>query len=430
MRFALWLMALFGIAVATALFAGNNHATVTVFWAPNRIDLSLNLVLLCLALSFLVLHLALRALAAMFSIPQQARRWRLQQRERAIYAALLDSLSHLVAGRFIRSRKAAELVVTLEESVAASGELLIHAQRLRTITHLIAAESAHALQDRTLRDSHFRQSLAMASSLDAQDARDGVHLRAARWALDDRDATAAVEWLDQLPLGAARRTVALRLRFKAARMARRHMDALETARLLTKHRAFSAEVGNSIARGLALELVRATQDPLQVQRAWDTLDPTERLMPDVALEASQRLLVLGGTATVARQWLLPVWDSMARGGHLLQPGQAVRLVRVLEQSFASSSEAPDGVWLAKIEAAQMANPREAVLQYLAGVVCMRLQLWGKAQQLLKQSLTLLEDAELRRDAWRALAELAEQRQDSASATHAYRQALNQASRSR
>jgi HemY protein len=55
---------------------------------------------------------------------------------------------------------------------------------------------------------------------------------------------------------------------------------------------------------------------------------------------------------------------------------------------------------------------------------MRLQLWGKAQQLLKQSLSLLQDAELRRDAWRALAEMAEQRQDSASATYAYRQALN------
>jgi HemY protein len=302
--------------------------------------------------------------------------------------------------------------------------LLAHARRLRTITHLIAAESAHALQDKALRDSHFRQSLEMASSSDAQDARDGVHLRAARWALDDRDATAAVEWLDQLPQGASRRTVALRLRFKAARMARRNLEALETVRLLTKHRAFSEQVGSSISRGLALELMRASHDPLQVQRAWDTLEPSEQHMPDVALEASQRLLVLGGSAAVARQWLLPVWDSMARGGDVLQVGQRVRLVRVLEQSFASSSEAPDATWLAKVETAQMSNPREPVLQYLAGVVCMRLQLWGKAQQLLKQSLSLLQDAELRRDAWRALAEMAEQRQDSASATHAYRQALN------
>ena len=425
MRLALWLMALFSIAAASALFAGNNHATVTVFWAPHRIDLSLNFVLLCLVLSFVVLHFALRALSAMFSIPQQARRWRLQQKERAIYTALLDSLSHLVAGRFIRSRKAAELVASLEESVAESGEVLVHTGRLRTITHLIAAESAHALQDKTLRDGHFQQSLEMASTRDAQDARDGVYLRAARWALDDRDAAAAVEWLDQLPQGASRRTVALRLRFKAARMARRNLDALETVRLLTKHRAFSESAGKSIARGLALELVRAAHDPMQLQRAWDTLDVVERHMPDVAVEAAQRLLALGGSPALARQWLLPIWDGMIQRIDTLQTTQRVRLVRVLEQSFGSTSDAPDATWLGKIEAAQMANPREAALQYLAGVVCMRLQLWGKAQQLLKQSVSLLQDTELRRDAWRALADMAEQRQDTLAATHAYREALNQ-----
>ena len=56
---------------------------------------------------------------------------------------------------------------------------------------------------------------------------------------------------------------------------------------------------------------------------------------------------------------------------------------------------------------------------------MRLSLWGKAQQLLKQSLSLLQDVGLKRDAWRALAEMAEQRQDMAGATEAYREALKQ-----
>ena len=32
MRAALWFLALFGIAVAIALFAGNNQGTVTIFW--------------------------------------------------------------------------------------------------------------------------------------------------------------------------------------------------------------------------------------------------------------------------------------------------------------------------------------------------------------------------------------------------------------
>ena len=65
MRAALWLLSLFGMAVAVALFAGNNQGTITVFWPPYRLDLSLNLVLLLLALLFVTLHLALRALAAL-----------------------------------------------------------------------------------------------------------------------------------------------------------------------------------------------------------------------------------------------------------------------------------------------------------------------------------------------------------------------------
>ena len=75
MRAALWFLALFGMAVAVALFAGNNQGTITVFWPPYRVDLSLNLVVLLLALLFFVLHVALRALAALFAIPGQARRW-------------------------------------------------------------------------------------------------------------------------------------------------------------------------------------------------------------------------------------------------------------------------------------------------------------------------------------------------------------------
>jgi HemY protein len=422
MRSVLWFMALFGIAVASALFAGNNHSTVTVFWSPYRVDLSLNLVLLLIAGSFVILHFALRALSGLLKIPLQARQWRLLQKERAMHSALLESLSHLVAGRFVRARKAAELVVSLEESVVRSGERLDYAGRLRTISHLLAAESAHALQNRTVREAHFQQALEQASSREAQDAREGVQLRAARWAFEDRDAGAALQWLDQLPQGAGRRTLALRLRFKAARLAGQPRAALETVRLLTKHRAFSDVAGKSIARGLAIELLRSAHDQVQIQRAWGTLEVAEQEMPDVALEAAERLLAQGGGVAVSRQWLLPVWDAMVQHPDLLTLSQRVRLVRILEQSFSAMEGTPDALWLTRIETAQMHNPRDAVLQYLAGVVCMRLSLWGKAQQLLRQSLALLQDAELRRDAWRALAELAEQRQDTEAATEAYREA--------
>lgn len=426
MRTALWLLGLFAVAAAVALFAGNDPGTVTLYWPPHRVDVSLNLFLLGLALVFATLHLALRTLSAFFGIPQQARRWRLQQRERAIQAALLDAFSHLMGGRYIRSRKSAELVVSLEAAVARSGEKLPYAERLRTLSHLLAAEGAHALQDRSLREKHFRLALDHAQTRESQDMRDGVQLRAARWALDDRDATKAMEWLDLMPQGAARRTVALRLRFKAARMAGRPLQALEMARLLTKHRAFSEVAGRSITRGLAIEHLQSAHDPLQLQRAWEDLEQAERELPDVAMQGAQRLLAQGGQAEISRQWLLPVWALLEQAGEALSLAQKVMLVRTLEAGFGAGGQAPDAQWLARIEAAQTANPRDAALHYLAGVVCMRLSLWGKAQQMLRQSLALLQDPGLKRDAWRALARLAEQRQDTAAATAAYRQALEEA----
>lgn len=428
MRAALWLMGLFAVAVAVALFAGNDPGTVTLFWPPHRVDVSLNLFLLLVALAFLVLHLALRTLSAFFGLPRQARRWRLQQRERAIQSALLDSYSHLIGGRYIRARKAAELVVDLEEAVARSGETLVYAERLRTLSHLLAAESAHSLQNHALREKHFRMALDHAQAREAQDMRDGVQLRAARWALDDRDAAKALEWLDLMPQGASRRTVALRLRFKAARMASRPLPALEMARLLTKHRAFTELAGRSIARGLAIEHLNAAHDPVQMQRAWDELEYAEREMPDVAMQAAQRLLDQSGDSAISRQWLLPVWNRMLEQPEALSVAQKVRLVRILELGFGPNGQAPDAQWLARIEAAQMGNPRDAALQYLAGVVCMRLGLWGKAQQMLKQSLALLPDAGLKRDAWHALAVMAEQRQDNVAATEAYRHALDEAAK--
>ena len=422
MRAALWLLSLFGIAVAVALFAGNNQGTMTVYWPPYRMDLSLNLVLLLLALLFVTLHLALRALAALFAMPAQARRWRLQHQERAVYAALLDAQSHLVAGRFIRARKAAEMVLAREDTMARGGQTLAYSGRLRAMAHLLAAESAQALQDRPARGQHLQLALEQAARREAQEMREGVQLRAARWAIEDQDAQAALQGLDELPQGAARRTIALRLRLAAARMARQTHLALDTARLLAKHRAFSELAAQGIVRGLALELLQAAHDTDQLRQAWGQLDPAEQQLPEVAIEAARRLLQLGGDAAQARQWLLPIWDGLVARTPTVSTAQGLQLIDVLERSFVQPTPAPDAPWLTRIEQAQMSNPGDAALQYLAGMTCLRLQLWGKAQQLLKQSVPRLTDDALRRRAWRALAELAEQRADAAAASQAWREA--------
>lgn len=422
MRVTLWFLGLFGMAVAIALFAGNNQGTITVFWPPYRVDLSLNLVLLLLALLFFILHVALRAQAALFAIPGHAHAWRMQHQERAMHMAFLDAFSHLVAGRFLRARKAAELVLARERAMTRAGDTLVYAGRLRALAHLLAAESAQALQDKAGREIHFSQAVEQALQHDTSETREGLQLRAARWALEEHDAQASLQWLDELAQGASRRTIALRLRLKAARMARHTRLALETARLLAKHRAFSALAAQGILRGLALEWIATARDPEQLLSAWQQLDAAERAQPEVALEACRRMLVLGGDVAVARDWLLPVWDSMVAQPAGLSDTQRYALIAALENSFSPASGAPEAAWLTRIEQAQMGQPGDAALQYLAGVTCMRLQLWGKAQQLLTQSLPRLQHEGLVRKAWLALAELAEQRGDAPSAAQAWKNA--------
>jgi HemY protein len=414
MRAALWLLALFGVAAAVALFVGNNAGTVTLFWPPHRVDLSLNLVLLALVGAFLFLHAALRALGALFDLPRQALRWRNQQKERSMHAALLDALSHLLAGRFIRARKSAEASLAQEQSLAASGERLPHGPQLRTLAHLLAAESAHSLQDRGARDGHLKQALEQAGAREAQETREGALMRAARWSLDDQEPRAAMGWLQGLPQGAARRTLALRMKLRASRLSQHSEDALETARLLAKHHAFSPEAAQGIVRGLAIDLLNEAHDVAQVQRAWARLEPAERQMPEVATHAALRLVRLGGEAQLARDWLQPVWERY----RLLPDGAKARLVQALQQCMQDL----DGTWLARIEAAQRADPRDGLLQYLAGMACMHRQLWGKAQQLLSEATLGMQDVQLHRNAWRALAQLAEQRGDEDAAALAWRRA--------
>jgi HemY protein len=411
MRAALWLLALFSVAVAIALFAGNNDGTVTLFWPPYRIDLSLNLVLLLLFLGFAFLHAALGALAALFDLPRQALRWRAQQKERAVHASLLDAISHLLAGRFTRARRSAEQSLAQERSLAGTDRRLANAAQIRALAHLLAGEAAQALQDRTAREEHLVQALAQAPLRDAQETREGALMRAARWALQDQDPETAMTWLK------GRRTLALRIKLKAARQSRHTQEALETARLLAKHRAFSPGAAHSIVRGLAIDLLNDAHDVAQLQRAWSSLEAAERQMPELAIHAAQRLRALGGDAQLVRDWLLPVWEQQAQLGDTLK----VKLVCALESGLADI----DGTWLARIEAAQRDNPRDPALQYLAATACMKRQLWGKAQQLMSQAALGLHDARLRREAWRSLALLAEERGDAGAAEQAWKRAATE-----
>lgn len=424
MRSVFWFLGLAALAVALALLVGRNAATLTLFWHPHRFDVSFNFALFALIAAFVLLHVALRALGALRELPRRAQRWRSLQVERSVVGAVMDALAHQLAGRFVRSQSSAQQALDQLRSPAVGQ--WPRRDQLQLLAHLLLAESAQALQNRERRDEHLQAALHPQLAAGAPEARDGVLLRAVRWAIEDRDADTARARLAELPQGTARRIQALRLKLRVARLGGATAEALETARLLAKHRAFSPAASRSIVRGLALDTLSEAHDLAQLQGVWGRLDPAERQMPELALAAAQRANSLMGqdldasgtdratAMRLVREWLQPVWQSVGS----LDATQQRGLVLVLEPGLAEL----DAAWLARLEQTQRQLPGNPYLQYLAGQAFVHRQLWGKATQLLVQASHSLTDPVLLRRTWVALARLAEERDDAAAAQTAWKKA--------
>ena len=426
MRFALWLLAIFAAAVGIALFATRSTGTVTLFWPPHRIDLSLNLVLLLLAALFVLLYLAIRAFSALAQLPAQAKAWRASQRQNAMHAELRDAMAHLLSGRFARAKKQA--LLAHQHALNLSGDdVQKHGLEVQSMALLIAAESAQSLQDAPERERLVQAALDVPLPKSAQHFKEGTILRSARWMLDEHDPATSLQRLASLPQGAQRRTLALRLKLRALQKARQQGEALDTARLLAKHGGFSSAASKSIVRSLAIATLSEAHDADQLTRAWQHLSGAEQVQAEIATHAAQRLVNLSAGSPEAlelheraRAWLEPVWQSYPQ----LAESAQIRVVRALEATFSSDAGSVNPAWLSKIEAAQRQLPHDTRLQYLAGMACLHRQLWGKAQQLLSGCAAHLGDEGLKRSAWRNLAFLAQQRGDEAAALAAWKKAAH------
>ncbi|MFN3493958.1 MAG: heme biosynthesis HemY N-terminal domain-containing protein [Hydrogenophaga sp.] len=425
MRSVFWLLGLAALAVALALLVGNNASTVTLFWPPDRFDVSFNLVLFALVAGFLLLYASIRAIATLRDLPKRAQHWRSQQIERAAYGSVMDAMAHQLSGRFVRAQAAAQDALDQMRSEGVTQQWPRRHQ-LKLLAHLLAAESAQALRTPARRDEHLQAALHPRLASKAPEAYEGALLRAVRWAVEDRDPDAARQRLAELPQGAARRIQALRLRLRVARLAGSTAEALDTARLLAKHGAFSPEASRSIVRGLALDALNEAQDPTQLRKVWDSLDAAERGTPELAVAAALRAHRFLGDgpepgespsaawALQVRGWLLPIWSRF----ETLDAGQQRQVTLALEPVLVPM----DASWLAAVEQAQRQTPNNPYLQYLAGQACAQMQLWGKAAQLLGQASHALDEPTLLRRCWCALALLAQERGDDAAAQVAWKKA--------
>ncbi len=404
MRYALWLLLLFTVAVVAAVMLGNNDGVVVIAWRGWRVDLSLNLFLLGLVSSCMLLVMAIQAVDSLISLPRRAQQWRVMRRERAAQNFLRDALAEHFAGRYRRAQKAAlRSAAILDDTPELDAD-----GHSRMLVHLLSAASAHKLQDKTGRERHVTllQGLSQGQTTAAVE---GAKLLQVEWALDDRDAAKALELLASLPPGAARRVQALRLELQAQRLERQPLAALRTARLLAKHQGFAPHVAQSLVRSLAAEALDDARDFDQLKAVWAKLERSEHDDPFIASHAARAASAMGETAT-ARAWIEPRWSRL--GALAEDERQAVALVL----THATRDVEPE--WLARVEAATRDHAHDPAVAAAAGAVFAERRLWGKARPALEQAakaMTLADDD--RRRAWRSLAQLARAQGDEARAHH-------------
>jgi HemY protein len=408
MRLIVGFLLLFAVAVVAAALLGTNDGIVTMTWRGWRAELSLNLFLFAVVAAAAVLVSAVLAFRAVVTLPQRARDWRATRRDRVAQAALRDALAQYFGGRYSRAQRAAQRAL----AVQADTPEMPQDNDFTVLAHLLAAGSAHRLQDRGRRDAGLNEALRVAAgSAAARPAQEGARLLAAEWAIDDRDPTRAMDHLAELPPGVARRTQALRLRLAATRLARQPLEALRTARLLAKHQAFSRTAAQGLLRSLAFEALDSARDIDQLRRVWLQFDAADRRDSWVLARAATQAAGMGAPEE-ARGWLLAGWSDIGTRGADERA--------VLCDALLSLAEGIGADWLPRVEALAQQLPADGHAALVAGVVCRRRGLWGVGGRYLQQAAEEPGlDTRLRRLAWREIAEQAQSDGHEARATAAF-----------
>ena len=148
MRNVIWILLLAGVAVVAAAALGTNDGLVTFYWRGWRADLSLNLFLGLLIGTCFVFVTAIQTARSLIGLPQRAREWRVARRDRNAQASLRDALAQYFGGRYSRAQKSAERALTIQSDTPE----LAQDNEFTVLSHLLAAGSAHRLQDRAGRD--------------------------------------------------------------------------------------------------------------------------------------------------------------------------------------------------------------------------------------------------------------------------------------
>lgn len=369
MKFLIWLLVLAAAAVTLA-HAAHNPGYVLVVFQPYRIEMSLTLFTLGLLALFGFGYGALRLVSAAVRLPAYVRGFRAERAERQSRAALMEALGAYFEGRFAAAERAALRAMEQRDH---SG-----------LAAIVAARAAHEQRAFDKRDAYLEAAEGRSPGEDTMRL-----LTRTRFMLDQKQPDAALSALKTLREGGVKNHIgALQLELKAQQLARNWDAVLETLEQLEKREAVDATTAEQMRRQAWMEKLRAQQDGPGLHTVWRAMPDKVRKLASVAAVAARAFIHLdeGETAReLVTQSLAAQWES---------------------DLAALYGDCKGSDPLAQIEQAEAwlkLHPRDAGLLLALGKLCLRQELWGKAQIYLEASLSLAPA----RAAYTALGQLAE-----------------------
>ena len=391
MRIFLWLVALMAAAIGIAVTARFNPGNVVLFYPPHRIDLSLNLFCVLLALLFVLLYVVIRAVRATVKMPRKVAAYRQQKRERDGNKGLREALKALFEGRFGHAEKAALRAAELPENAG--------------VAALIGARAAHRMRQATRRDQW------LARLQDDSAMKTARLMTMTELLVDDHQPEAALAAVRELNASGTRHIHALQWSLKAQQQAKNWPEVLRLVRSLDKHRALHPALSSRL-RELAYEdlLTDKTHDAESLLRVWSTVPNADRIKPYIACRAATALNARGlhdEARLVAEESLNADWDD--------------RVVRTYREAAAPAGSAALLTQIDHCERWMQTRPTDAELALTLGSLCLKQKLWGKAQRHLEQALSDAADPRMVRESHLKLAQLHEALQQTEEAASHYRQ---------
>ncbi|MEK6295461.1 MAG: heme biosynthesis protein HemY [Paraburkholderia tropica] len=388
-RGLLWLALLFIVAVALATVGRFDAGQVLLVYPPYRVDVSLNLFVVGIVVAFLLLYAILRFVRNVVTMPRRVAAYRARARKEKAHSALRDAIGNLYAGRFSRAEKAARDSLADDNNKGAAG--------------LIAANAAHRLHEYARRDDWLTQ-------VDDPELQEARLMATADMRADGRDADGALAALTEMRSQGGRRIHAQQIALRAQQQLKNWREVLKLVKTLEKREALHPAVAVRLRQLAAENLLRDRRHNADaLLELWHALSPIERHSPRLADCAAELLIALERQADarkIVEEALAQNWDA--------------RLLRRYPDT-AGDDALP---LIQKAEAWRKERPEDGDLLFALGRLCLKQQLWGKAQSFLEAALksaNASNNEPLKIRSHRALARLHEELGDAGKAATHYRE---------